>query len=146
MSEFRLAKCAPLIEKALAGGGQFTLYPSGTSMLPLLHEHQDFVVLARLAREPQKYDIVLYRRKNGAFVLHRIIKKQSDGSFVMTGDNQTALERDITKNQIIGTVIEIGRKIKPMSMKSLRYKAYVFFWCRCFFFRKIILRIKRIKL
>lgn len=112
-------------------------------MLPLLHQHQDYVVLARLAREPKKYDIVLYRRANGAFVLHRIMKKHSGGRYVMAGDNQTSLERGITKNQIIGTVVEIGRKIKPMSMKSLRYKAYVFFWCRCFFLRKIIFRIKR---
>ena len=47
----------------------------------------------------KKYDIVLYRRRTGKVVLHRIIGF-SKGKCVMCGDNQNSLER-IEKGDII---------------------------------------------
>ena len=58
-----------LIREVLASGGEFRLYPHGTSMLPLLRQGRDSVALRRLDRAPQKWDILFYQRWDGSYVL-----------------------------------------------------------------------------
>ena len=71
----------------------------GTSMLPLLVESRDTVKL--IAPNNLKVnDVVLYERITGELVLHRIIKIK-DNKYVMCGDNQFVLEKNISKEQII---------------------------------------------
>jgi hypothetical protein len=45
---------------------------------------------------PKKYDVIFYRRENGQYVLHRIIKIKKDG-YVCRGDNQTAKEYPVSR-------------------------------------------------
>ena len=49
--------------------GFFICTPVGTSMNPLLYERQDTVKLVK-ADKVQKYDVILYKRKSGEYVLH----------------------------------------------------------------------------
>ena len=46
-SEFYLADAIEVIEDVLASGGEFRMYPKGTSMLPLIVQTRDSVVLKR---------------------------------------------------------------------------------------------------
>ena len=72
--EFRLEQLLPLIQETLAQGKTFQFSPRGVSMQPMLIQGRDTVTLAPVDRELKKYDLPLYRRDNGAFVLHRIVK------------------------------------------------------------------------
>ena len=126
---FYFEEAIDVIEEILASGGTVRIYPRGTSMLPLIVEGRDSVELKAYDREPQKRDIAFYRRKNGQFVLHRIVKTGKDGSFVMCGDNQTAFEKGIENHQIIAFVEKIYRKDKPIENGDVRYRIYLFFWC-----------------
>lgn len=140
--EFYLAEAIDVIEEVLASGGEFRMYPKGTSMLPLIVQTRDSVVLKRnFADGARKHDIAFYRRKNGQFVLHRVMKICADGTYTMCGDNQTALEKGIEKNQIIAYVSELYRKDKAVKTESVGYSLYVFFWTklpirRAFFFAR----------
>ena len=94
-----------MIKEVISTDGEFRLYPRGTSMLPLIVEGKDSVVLAK----PSLLcvgDVVLYKRQNGQFVLHRIIKIKGDNLFIC-GDNQTDIEKGITKSDVIAKVIAV---------------------------------------
>ena len=127
--EVFLSDAIDVIEEILSSGGEFRLYPKGTSMMPLLRQGRDSVVLKRKDSGAEKHDIAFYRRKDGAFVLHRVMRVSKDGSYVMCGDNQTALEEGIERDQIIGYVDRVYRKDKSVDVSALHYRIYVFLWC-----------------
>ena len=72
-----MAELLPLMREILQSGGEFRLFPQGTSMLPLLRQGVDSVVL-RTENNIKKGDICLYQRNNGDFVLHRVVKLGQD--------------------------------------------------------------------
>ena len=142
--EFYLSDAIDVIEEILGGGGEFRMYPKGISMLPFIVQGRDSVVLRRDPEHgAKKHDIAFYRRTDGQFVLHRVMRVCDDGSFVMCGDNQTALERGIKKEQIIGYVSKLYRGEKEYPFSSLSCKLYIFFWC-FMPFRRTVMFIKRI--
>ena len=148
--EIFMSDAIDVIDEVLGSGGEFRLYPKGTSMLPLIREGRDSVMLKRNSDcSVKKHDIVLYKRKNEAFVLHRILKIEKDGSYVMCGDNQDRLERNINKEQLYGYVSGIFRDDKYSAVSSWAYRIYVALWCFmplrriCFLGRRVFKGIKR---
>ena len=135
-SEFNYADIIDVMQEVLDSGGEMRIHPRGTSMLPLIVQGRDSVVLEK-PRKIKKHDIIFYRRTNGQFVLHRIMKKNVDGTFVLCGDNQTDLEYGIREEQIIAVVSAIERKGKNRTVNSWTYRFYVFIWTKMFI-RKIL--------
>ena len=129
-NEIYLGDAIDVIEEVLASGGEFKMYPKGNSMLPLIKAGADAVVLKKVAiSDLKKNDIAFYKRDNGQFVLHRIMKCEADGTFTMCGDNQLYLERGIKGDQIICKVDRIYKKEKLLDFKGFRYRAYLAIWC-----------------
>ena len=130
---YHLADAIDVIQEVLNGGGEFRLYPKGVSMLPLIRQERDSVVL-RKRTDPnkapvQKHEIAFYRRDNGQFVLHRVMKAETDGSYTMCGDNQLYLEKGVRADQIIGYVTHMYKKEKLVRFTSVFYRIYLLFWC-----------------
>ena len=123
-----------MVEK-LNSGGTVTFTPKGKSMLPMLRDGEDVVVLSKPNGKLHLFDIPLYRRSNGVYVLHRIVNFDVDGSYVLCGDNQFALEHGIKDSDIIGVVTAFYRKGKAYSVNSFSYRLYVNFWFYTRFFR-----------
>lgn len=97
--QIELALLMPTISEVIAAGGSFRLYPRGTSMQPMLVEGEDSVELT--AAEPYRVgDVLLYRRENGQFVLHRLIGTVGD-TLVFCGDNQNAPEFGIPRRAVL---------------------------------------------
>lgn len=118
------------------------IYPIvGTSMMPLLRQHKDFVVIKKIDRKLKKYDVPLYKRNNGQYVLHRIIKITTNG-YIIRGDNCFNNEYDITDNNIIGVLDYIVRDNKIIKKNNPRYVIYYHLWCDCYFVRKFIIKLK----
>lgn len=142
--EFFLQDAIDVIEEILSGGGEFCMSPKGTSMLPLIVQGEDSVVLKRNFSEvAKKHNIAFYRRTNGQFVLHRVMKIEKDGSYTMCGDNQTVLEKGIQREQIIGYVSEIRKPQKVYTVDCFAYRFYTFFWC-IMPFRRLVRFVKRV--
>ena len=114
----------PLLLEVIESGGEFRLWPRGTSMRPLLREGRDSVALV-LPHACKKHDICLYRRADGAFVLHRLMRFKN-GEPVFCGDNQTALEFGVPRENIIARVVAVYRGDRRISVRALRYRLYVF--------------------
>lgn len=97
-------------EAQLDEHGKIMYHIQGDSMLPLLREGNDVAVI--VAKDKNKrcklWDVVLYKRDSGQYVLHRIIKVLKDG-YVICGDNRFNLEKGITDRHIIGVLEGIMR-------------------------------------
>lgn len=149
--EFNLADAIDVIEEVLESGGEFCISPKGISMLPLIVEGRDSVVLKRdFENVAKKHDIAFYRRANGQFVLHRVMRIDEDGTYVMCGDNQTVLERGVPASAIIAVISSITRKGKRLDMSGAAYSIYVALWTKmlirrpALFCRRAVRKIFRI--
>ena len=103
-----------IIAEKLEAGGSVTFNPKGTSMLPMLRDGDDTVVLSKPKGRLHLFDLPLYRRKDGSYVLHRVVNFGSDGSYTMCGDNQFAVEKGITDDDVIGVVTAFYRYLEFM--------------------------------
>lgn len=118
-----LAKMWSVIDEVISSGGEFRLFPRGTSMLPLIREGKDSVALIS-PKDIKKGDIVLYRRSNGQFVLHRVVKIKN-GEYIMCGDNQYTVEHGIKKDDILALVGRIFRDESEISEDNSQYVRYI---------------------
>lgn len=133
-------------EKELQKSGFIVYTNVGVSMLPLIRENRDILIIKKAQTEAlKKYDVVLFERKNtegrGRYVLHRIIKILPDKKYFIVGDNCTSGEI-VEVEQILGVLSSIQRKNKPMYLNGFRYKTYVYLWCMPYRLRFLILKAK----
>lgn len=122
-----LSEILPIIEEQLALGKEVYFSPKGTSMLPVLMPDRDSVILKAPPKKIKKYDLPLYKRENGQFVMHRIVKKSKDGTLTMCGDNQFEREKNIKPQQIIGIVSALYRNGRLIKSSSPIYHLYCVF-------------------
>ncbi len=123
----KLNDLMPAIKAQLQSGGTVRFSPKGTSMLPMIRQGVDTVVLSPLPAELKKYDLPLYQRDNGQYVLHRIVSV-NDGVYTCIGDNQFELEYGVRHDQMIGLVTAFYRKEKACSTNHLSHRIYCRFW------------------
>lgn len=95
-------------EEALLKNGELVFTPGGTSMLPLLRHHENPVVLVPVTERLRKGDVPFYKRANGQYVLHRIMKVRRD-SYDLCGDNQVYLEKGVTDAMIFAKMVGFYR-------------------------------------
>lgn len=148
----RLAQLLPLIQERLDAGESVQITPHGISMRPMIVDGRDEVVLSPLPEKLKKYDLPLYRRDNGQFVLHRIVK--AGQTYTCVGDNQLIYETGVRQDQMIALATALYRNGRYYSLDGFGYKLYgrlwhwtrplrrAVHWCRNIF-RAIIRRLKR---
>ncbi|MBQ9873266.1 MAG: S24/S26 family peptidase [Thermoguttaceae bacterium] len=116
---------------------------TGRSMLPTLRDRID-VVYAGKPDRVGKYDVAIYRRDNGAYVVHRVARLERDGTFSFCGDNQTILERGIRRDQILGKVVAFQRGSRLVDCdRNVPYKLFVRFWLAIRPLRRAWRKVKR---
>ena len=127
MNDFSLEELIPVLVEVIESGGEFRLYPRGTSMLPLLRQGIDSVALVAPDGKRRRGEILLYRRSNGQYVLHRLVRIGKNGSLQFSGDNHKDLENGIANAQIIATVTAVfrGEKRKDVNSPGMRLYAFV---------------------
>ena len=103
--------------------GYYIATPVGTSMLPLIRQRVDTVRLEKPNGRCKKYYVIMYQRKDGTYVLHRIIKVKKD-SYVLCGDNQVVLEYDVTDDMIIGVMTALYRGEEYIGIDNPQYVKY----------------------
>ena len=109
------------IEDIIEKEGYYISTSVGNSMLPFLRERKDTVVIQK-REQYKKFDVVLYKR-NGNYVLHRIIKVLPE-TFHIRGDN-CYYDEYVKHNEIIGVMVECYRGEKKVNLNSIFYKLYV---------------------
>ena len=127
MHDICLSDYDPLIREVLASGGEFRLYPHGTSMRPLLRQGRDSVCLRRVEGPIQKGDILFYQRPDGSYVLHRVTAVTLQ-ALTMMGDNQVKPETGVSPDWVIGRVTRIFRDDKEVNSSGPGYRLYLGLW------------------
>ncbi len=123
-----LAEMYPLMQEILQNDGSFSLTITGTSMYPFIVGGRDKVTLSPIVKRLRKNDLPLYRRENGAFVLHRIVKVEKDGTYTCCGDHQWQLEKGLRQEQMIALATAYVRKGKVLTNRNILYRAYRTVW------------------
>ena len=127
----------------------------GDSMMPLLRQGKDLLIIERpkewdelpyegsedTVRKLKRLDVPLYKRDNGAYVLHRVLKVRKK-DYVICGDNRYHREYGISDRHVIGVLTGIVRDGREISVHDKKYLFYVHMWCDFFWIRAGILWMK----
>ena len=132
---------AQLIRLQLENGGRSSLLVTGISMYPILRHRRDTVELVKPERL-RRGDLVLYQRDSGQYILHRIITRPKDGTFICCGDNQWIAEQ-VRTGQVIALVDTYLRDGKRICAHSWGCRLYVWAWVGLFPVRRPLLWLRR---
>ena len=124
----------PLFKERLAEGHTVRFGPKGTSMMPMIRQGIDSVMLSPVTEKLKKYDLPVYRYPSGKIVMHRIVAVKKD-HYVCLGDNTYRYEH-IRPEQMIGLVTAFKRGDKRIEVNSLSYRIYSRIWVAIYPLRK----------
>lgn len=142
-AQVAMAELLPLIEDSFRQGLTVTLGITGNSMMPLFRHGRDSAVLSPCDTATlRRGDVPLYRRPDGRFVLHRILRVESD-TYTLAGDAQRELEIGLPKDCVIGVMTGFIRKGKTVSCRSWRYRLYSTVWMALRPIRPVLFRVAR---
>ena len=110
-------------------------------MRPLIRQGRDVVHIQKYTEPPQKYDVVLFQRRSGQYVLHRILKV-FDGRYWIIGDNCFAGEM-VNRDQIIGKMTSVKRNKRLIKETDRGYRFFSRFWYWIFPLRYCIMQVRR---
>lgn len=116
----------PLIREYLAAGQSVRFSPRGVSMLPMLRQGVDSVVLSPAPQKLQKYDLPLYQRPDGKYILHRVVSVGE--TYTCIGDNQFQYENGVDHDWVIAVVSAFYRGDQLWKVEDWRYQLYCRFW------------------
>lgn len=136
-----LSELYPLIKEQLSNGGSASFTIRGVSMMPMLKNGIDSVRIVSPSLPLKKYDIPFYRRDDGSFILHRVVKVTGDG-YVCRGDHQFVNEKNVTDGMIIGVTEAYTHNGKWLETDSLHQKLYSRFRVGSAPIRFVLARIK----
>ena len=128
----------PIIREVISMGRSVQIFPRGISMLPMLRQVIDSVVLAPVPPKLKRYDIPLYRRDNGQYVLHRIVRV--DDTYTCVGDNQFIAEPGLRHDQMIAVVTAFYSGNKKHDITETGYLLYCYLWDYSRVFRRFFVR------
>lgn len=127
-------------EEMLRQDGYIVYTNVGCSMLPLLRERRDIIeIRSKPETRCRKYDVVLYKRGN-QYILHRVLKVLPEG-YLIAGDHNTFVERDVTDAMILGVMTRVIRGGKSIRPEDWRYRLYVRLWCAPWRLRMTLLKV-----
>ncbi len=125
-AEVNLEHILPIIEEKLKNGGEVKFMPKGVSMLPLIRQGFDSVIIRTKEKPLGRGDIIFYRRPDGQFVIHRIVGKNKKG-YILCGDNQFKKEYGVEESWIIGVVARVRRDNRDIPCGDQKQKMYTMF-------------------
>lgn len=111
--------------EALERGNRVSFTPNGRSMLPTIRGGIDTVVLRKPSGPFRRLDVILFRRRNGTFVLHRVIGHRGT-SLIVCGDHQTRPET-VEPDQVMAVAETLVRGPRRTSFRSFasRFRAEI---------------------
>ena len=125
------------IENQLFTEGFYVSTTVGMSMRPMLRNRRDRVIIRPVGEgRLSKWDLPLYRRPDGKYVLHRIIAVK-EGCYVIRGDN-TYVNEIVPDEWVFGVVTEFYRGDRHVIADNKAYRCYAVFWHTIYPLRKLV--------
>lgn len=124
----------------LEEGVSVPLVISGNSMYPFLKHGRDTVYLSKPERPIREGDMVLYRRRRGEPVLHRVVSVTEKG-LTLLGDRQTGMEPGIRPDCVLAVVTAVRRKGRLIKPGYLVWFFFAKIWPKLLRFRPRLIQI-----
>ena len=121
--------------------GPANLTVKGSSMHPMLQSGRDSVILEKPGFPVKGHPVLLYRRENGDYILHRLVRRKKAG-FLCCGDNQWQTEL-VCPEQVVATVTGFVRKGKRYYVNHQGYRFYAWLWSAALPVRRPLLAVRR---
>ena len=128
-------------EEILKKDGRLVYKTRGVSMLPMLHQNRDIVVIVPPEGRLKKYDVALYKR-GSSYILHRIIGIQEE-EYLIRGDN-TYRKEHVPPELVIGVLTGFVRNGKSYTVEDAGYQIYCHIWNAIYPLRKLLFLMRRI--
>ena len=125
-----------MIRALLEDGQEVSMIVTGNSMRPFLKHGRDKICMKKTDRKLRKGDIVFYRRENGQYVMHRILKC-GDQSYTLLGDGQIVPESGIRQEQIFARITKVQVRGKWIGPENFRWRFFEHIWIRFWGIRKL---------
>ena len=132
----RLQEYMEMIRALLEDGQEVSMIVTGNSMRPFLKHGRDKICMKKTDRKLRKGDIVFYRRENGQYVMHRILKC-GDQSYTLLGDGQIVPESGIRQEQIFARITKVQVRGKWIGPENFRWRFFEHIWIRFCGIRKL---------
>lgn len=129
-------------EEELERSGKIIYTNVGDSMMPLIKQGRDVLVISKPNGRLKRYDVPLYKRDSGQYVLHRILEVR-ENDYVICGDNRWKKEYGITDRHIIGVLTGMIRDGREIPVTDRKYRLYVHLWCDFFPVRAWVIRARQ---
>jgi len=124
----------PVITELLDSGQTARITVTGNSMYPFLRAGRDSVELSKASfQEINRGDIVLIKRTNGIYILHRVIKKPK--ILFMVGGAQQWIEGPLYPEQLVAKVKSVRRKNREIPCTNDTWVFLSRVWLRLRIFR-----------
>lgn len=114
----------------------------GNSMYPLIRRMQDYVTVHPLDRKILKGDIVLFKRADGRYVVHRVRKIKRQTVLTM-GDNCSCPDSEITTDSVLGYITRIERGGRIINADTCIWRLLGLIWLSLLPLRKLYSGIKK---
>lgn len=122
----------PVLVELAEQGHTVSLTITGNSMAPFLIHGRDQISFQKPDGPLKRGDMALFRRKNGAYIMHRVCRVDAEGNYYLLGDAQQAVEGPVAPEQVLGVVTRVCRKGKWLGPKDpwWRFFAGPWLWLR----------------
>ena len=118
------------VELELTANDMYRALIAGDSMRPILRENRDVAIVDSVRGVLSPNDVVLYKRPDGQYVLHRILNTYGN-YYVTCGDNRWKREK-IPFDWAIGVMKGFYNDDEYIDVTDKAYQRYSKLWCRIY--------------
>ena len=116
------------ISRLISEGKTVSITAKGYSMNPFIMHLRDQITLGPWNdSQIKKGAVVLAKDSRGAFVIHRITKREGD-KLTLMGDGNIGISETASVDNVIGLMYGVTKKGRTYSVESLRWRLYSWFW------------------
>lgn len=136
------------LSELIKDGHEVSIPIAGSSMTPFLGDGRDQVFVKAPWRPIRKGDIVLYQRRDGSFILHRVQHVHGKGetaTYDMIGDAQDKIERGVPGEQIVAVATRARRKGETIEPGSFYWWFFQNIWIRIIPLRRPLMRLYAVR-
>ena len=127
------------IEEVLLNNGKYVGPTVGVSMLPMLKNRRDSIIVLPKTERLKPLDVALYRRGKD-YVLHRVLSVTEEG-YIIRGDNCYA-DEIVPEEAVIGVLSEFYRKDKHILCTDEKYLRYAKRRIKNYPIRRVLMRFR----
>ena len=136
------------IKADLLEGKSVKLQAKGWSMLPMIWNERDTLVLAPISQEQLKVGMIVFAQTgSGRYIIHRIARIVGT-RIELRGDGNPYQEEYVHPQTVFGELVEVKQKNRCLKQGDWRWRAYALLWPKngnirrilLFFYKRLFLR------